>query len=448
MNDSEEKHCYAHSDRESVTNCSWCGKHLCNECIVKSKGKNLCSGCARAIGLKVKIVEPSVPPEIDEKPILKPVIAQESFALEIKGRSLPQYMVLAGLVGALLIAIGAGLYYYYAIERYSIDYLFVTGVLIPILWFIVTAGDIFLAVGFLYVSRKWSDNFLLVTSISWGLNIVWRFLYPTPWETLMYLAMYLDATEFLSRYPEWFIHAHLFIIPFVISGIAFLMPSSKLSKNTFTKTTGYVLVIGSLLYLITDFLVMLRIPNVVNWVFDSWSIYIWSVPNAIALLPLLLLQIVSVMMLLPFFAALLGRINIDSLRARISGAFPFFIFIGFSTICFGIILDRIALMDWSVEHASICSTFLGPIGALLVIIGGLLYVRYREVTGEVRLKDGLMRERISFVCLLLGIVLFWIGMLSFLYYIPWFSFTSLGEASGLILLTLAGYIRRSLHVPA
>ncbi|MHA1850076.1 MAG: hypothetical protein ACTSW8_02310, partial [Candidatus Thorarchaeota archaeon] len=70
-----------HSDRDSVTNCSWCEKPLCNECIVKSKGKDLCSECARAIGLDVKIIEPSEPPEMPEKPILKPIIGQQSVVL-------------------------------------------------------------------------------------------------------------------------------------------------------------------------------------------------------------------------------------------------------------------------------------------------------------------------------------------------------------------------------
>ena len=73
-------------------------------------------------------------------------------------------------------------------------------------------------------------------------------------------------------------------------------------------------------------------------------------------------------------------------------------------------------------------------------------MRYREVTGEVQLKLNLMRERISYFCLLLGIVLFWLGMVSFLYYIPRFSFTSLGETSELTLLIIAGSMERSLHL--
>jgi len=105
-------------------------------------------------------------------------------------------------------------------------------------------------------------------------------------------------------------------------------------------------------------------------------------------------------------------------------------------------------MRWSSAQASIISVFSGPIGALIVIIGGLLSVRYREVTGEVRLKQNRMRERFSFSFLLLGAVLFWIGILSFLYYILWFSFTSLGEVSGLTLLILSGALRTSLHVKA
>ncbi len=448
MDNFQEKSCHVHSDRIAVTSCSWCGKPLCNECIVKSKGKELCSECARAIGLDVKLIEPSVPPEITEKPKLKPVMEQQSVDLGIEKKSLPFYMVLSGLVGTFLIAIGAGLYYYYVTERFSINHLFITDVVSPLLWIIVSLRDILLTLGFLYLYRKWSDRFLLITSISWGLNIVWRFLYPTPWNTLIGLSYYrfTDSSEFLSVYPEWFILAHLTIISFIISGITFLNPSSKISKSTFSKMTGYILVLGSLLYLITDFLLMLRIPN-------TYSIFpisdnIWFIPYSIAHMPLLLFQVVSTLVLLPIFAAHLGFVNLDNLRISISNSFPFFFFTGFGIICFGIILDGIAIMDWSSAQASFYSVFFGPIGALFVIIGGLLFVRYREVTGEVRLKQNLMRERISFSFLLLGVVLFWMGMLSFLYYIPWFSFTSLGEASGLTLLIFAGYMRRSLHVIA
>ncbi len=448
MGKSEEKLCHAHSDRDAVTSCSWCGKSLCNDCIVKNKGRNLCSGCARAIGLDVKIIEPSVPPEIVEKPKLKPVMEQLSADLGIEKKSLPYYMVLAGLIGTFLIPIGAGLYYYCVTERFSINHLFITDVVSPLLWIIVSLRDILLTLGFLYLYRKWSDRFLLITSISWGLNIVWRFLYPTPWNKLIGLSYYLftDSSEFLSVYPEWFILAHLTIISFIISGITFLNPFSKISKSTFSKTTGYILVLGSLLYLITDFLLMLRIPN-------TYSIFpisdnIWFIPYSIAHMPLLLFQVVSTLVLLPIFAAHLGFVNLDNLRIRISSSFPFFFLTGFGVICFGIILDAIALVNWSSAQASFYSVFFGPIGALIVFIGGLLFVRYREVTGEVRLKQNLMRERFSFSFLLLGAVLFWIGMLSFLYYIPWFSFTSLGEASGLTFLILAGTLRRSLHVNA
>lgn len=447
MGKSEKKLCHAHSDRDAVTSCSWCGKSLCNDCIVKNKGRNLCSGCARAIGLDVKIIESSIPPEIVEKPKLKPVIEQQSVDLGIEKKSQSYYLVLAGLVGTFLIAIGAGLYYYCVIERFSINHLFITDVLSPVLWLIVSLRDILLTLGFLYLYRKLSDRFLLVTSISWGLNIVWRAVYPTPWSTLIGLSWYTDSSEFLSIYPEWYILAHLTIISFIFSGIAFLKPSSKISKNTFTKTTGYVLVVGSLLYLITDFLLMLRIPNVAYWIF-SVSDYVWSIPYSIAHMPLLLLQLVSTLVLIPIFAVHLGFINLDNLRVSINSSFPFFILTGVSVICFGMILDGIALMNWSSAQASFYSVFFGPIGALFAIIGSLLFVRYREVNGEVRLKQNLMRERISFSFLLLGIVLFWMGMLSFLYYIPWFSFTSLGEASGLTFLILAGYLRKSLHVNA
>ena len=440
----EVEKCYAHSDRDSVTNCSWCGKSLCNECIVKSKGKELCSECGRAIGLDVKIIEPSIPPDIAKKPKLKPVIEQQPVNLGIEKKSLHFYMVLAGLVGTFLIVIDAGLYYYCVTQRFSVNHLLITEILSPVLWFIVSLRDILLALGFFYLYRKWSDRFLLITSISWGLNIGWRFLYPTPWTSLIGLSMYLPSSEFLTVYPEWFILAHLTILSFIISGIAFLNPSSKISNSTFSKTTGYILVLGSLLYLITDFLLMLRIP-------DTYSIFpisdnIWFIPYSIAHIPLLFLQIVSTLVLIPIFAAHLGFVNLDNLRIRISSSFPFFFLAGFGVICFGIILDAIALMNWSSAHASFYSVFFGPIGALFADTGGLLFVRYREVTGEVRLKQNLMRERISFSFLLLGVVLFWIGMLSFLYYLPWFSFTSLGEASGLTLLILAGYLRKSLHV--
>jgi len=444
MDNFEEKSCHAHSDRDSVTSCSWCGKSLCNECIVKSKEKELCSDCARAIGLDVKIIEPLGPPEKVKKPKLKPVMEQQTVDLGIKKNSLPFYMVLGGLVGTLLISIGAGLYYFCVTERFSINHLLITDVLSPVLWLIVSLRDILLTLGFFILYRKWSDRFLVVASISWGLNIVWRYLYPTPWSTLIGLSMYTDSSEFLSIYPEWFILAHLTIVSFIISGIAFLRSSSKFSKNTFTKTTGYVLVLGSFLYLITDFILMLRIPNVAYWIFPV-SDYVWAIPYSIAHMPLLLLQVVCTIVLLPIFAAHLGFVNLDSLRVSINSSFPFFIFIGFGVICFGIILDGIALMN---RGTSFYSIFFGPIGALFVFLGGLLSVRYREVTGEVQLKQNFMKERVSFLFLLLGIVLFWIGMLSFLYYIPGFSFTSLGEISGLTLMILAGYLRRSLHVSA
>ena len=68
--------CYNHPDREAVTNCSVCGKAVCQECSMEIAGNVYCKDCVNDIVTK-SIMEkasqqaPQAAPEPSEEPVLK-----------------------------------------------------------------------------------------------------------------------------------------------------------------------------------------------------------------------------------------------------------------------------------------------------------------------------------------------------------------------------------------